>query len=226
MSASATLELHLYTRFITSPLGLLPWADAVCCPAWGSTVPGCHPCTRMLPLCAGAAWGVWITQLGCGTGLPLNSTSLASPEGTEGTEGGDQPWGGRWESAKESTAWAPKLLRHPAKPPTALLSACCFIKGAQKEKKHSKSLPACAAGADRTEIETAWLASPPTPALPWPQHADGGGSPTAFHPQLTHCSGPSVLLFGSPAKHSNRLFKSVLSGFLITRRQIIYCSGK
>lgn len=143
------------------------------------------------------------------------------------TEGGDQPWGGRWESAKESTGWAPRLPGHPAKPATALLRACCFVKGAQREKKHSKSFPASVAGpADRTEIETAWLASPPTPALPRPQHADDGGSPSVFHPQLTLCPGLSVLLFCSPAKHSNRLFKSVLSGFLITRRQIIYGSGK
>lgn len=144
------------------------------------------------------------------------------------TEGGDQPWGGQGESAKETMGWAPKLLGCPAKPRAALLCTCPPAKGAQRERRNSqKSFPACIAGlADGTKIETAWPASPPTPALPRPQHADGGCSPFAFHPRLMCCPRPSVLLFGSPAKHRDRLFNSGLSGFLITGRQIIYRSGK
>lgn len=226
-SASATLQLYLYIGFIASSLGLLLWADAACCPAQGSTMLGCLPHAQEENF--RAARGVGIRQLGCGTGIPLNSTSLVSllyrRHRAVCTEGGDQPWGGRWESAKETMGWAPKMPGRPAEPPRCFASCMLLCKwSSERERKLSKSFPACVDGpADGTKIETAWPASPPTPALPQPQHADGGGSPSAFHPR---CSRPSVLLFGSPAKCSDRLFKSVLLGFLITRRQIIYCSGK
>lgn len=57
-SLSATLQLCCYTRFIASSLGLLPWADTVYCPAWGSTVAGNYFCARFSSLCArGKLWG-------------------------------------------------------------------------------------------------------------------------------------------------------------------------
>lgn len=39
-SASATLQLYCYTRFVTWSLRLLPWTYTGYCPAWGSTVTG------------------------------------------------------------------------------------------------------------------------------------------------------------------------------------------
>lgn len=43
---SAACDLHLPRcsfGFITCSLGLLPWADAACCPVLGHTMPGCRP---------------------------------------------------------------------------------------------------------------------------------------------------------------------------------------
>lgn len=126
-----------------------PWG---CCPEQMLCVglPGAAPCWDVIPVpgrcpCllgenSGAARGVWIRQLGCRTDLPLNSTSLVSllcgRHGAVRTKGGDQPWGGWWESAKETAGWAPKPPGHPAEHPCRFASCTLLCKG-NSEKRNS-----------------------------------------------------------------------------------------
>lgn len=133
---SGACTLHLpRCSFAFTPGSLpAPWG---CCPGQMLCVALPHR-ARMLSPCAGVNSGL-LGEFGSDSWAVGPTKHLYGRCRAVRTEGGNEPWGVWWESAKETTGWAPKLPGCPAEPPTALLHVCRSAKGAQRERRNSPS---------------------------------------------------------------------------------------